>query len=289
MRTLQEKKEKLTARLKELGRVAVAYSSGVDSTFLLAAAHETLGENVTAVIGKTASFPEREYRDAVAFCEKLGVRYSVVEPDQMAVEGFRENPPERCYLCKRALFSAFLEAAQKVPLADGTNADDSKDYRPGMRALRELGIVSPLREAGLTKADIRELSREMGLPTWNKPSFACLATRIPCGEEITEEKLRMIEKAEECLFDLGFTQVRVRHHGDIARIEIDPAEMGRFLGRDTGKKAEISGSTAPPDGAAAVEGHCVREIVTRRLKEIGFRYVTVDLGGYQTGSTNRTI
>ena len=276
MDRLHDKKEKLTAYLKRLGRIAVAFSSGVDSTFLLKAAHETLGDNVIAVIGQTVSFPEREYRDAVAFCEELGVKYVVVRIDQMAVDEFRNNEPDRCYHCKKALFTELLKAAQAgfagedpagVCLADGTNADDDRDYRPGMRALRELDVVSPLKDAGLTKQDIRDLSRETGLSTWDKPSFACLATRIPCGEEITPEKLRQIEDAEECLFELGFTQVRVRHHGDVARIEVEPAEMYRLV-----PKTELHESTA--------------ELVVRRLREIGFRYVALDLCGYQTGSMN---
>ncbi len=264
MRTLQEKKEKLTARLKELGRVAVAYSSGVDSTFLLAAAHETLGENVTAVIGKTASFPEREYRDAVAFCEKLGVRYSVVEPDQMAVEGFRENPPERCYLCKKAILGMVREAAGKHGLAcvvEGSNLDDLNDYRPGARAVRELGVRSPLREAELTKAEIRALSRRLALPTAEKPAMACLASRVPTGEALTAEKLRRVEAAENYLASLGLTQRRVRVHGDLARIETLPEEA-----------AVITEQAAEVDAA---------------LRRIGFRYVALDLGGYRMGNMNR--
>ncbi len=262
---LHEKQNSLIDYLQSLGKVAIAFSGGVDSTFLLRTAYDALGDDVLAVIGKTVSVPNREYLEAVSFCRSLGVKHSVIGVDQMSIEGFTDNPPERCYLCKKALFTAFLkEAASRgfKVLAEGSNMDDLKDYRPGQKALSELGVKSPLREAGLTKAEIRALSRELDLPTWNKPALACLATRIPCGEEITEEKLHMIEEAEACLFDLGFTQVRVRHHGEIARIEVEQNEMPKLL----------------EPGIALT--------VTTRLREIGFRHVTVDLGGYQTGSTN---
>lgn len=265
MDQLHEKQSSLIAYLKSLGKTAIAFSGGVDSTFLLKTAYDAMGDDVLAIIGKTVSVPNREYLEAVSFCRSLGVQHTVIGVDQMSIEGFADNPPERCYLCKKALFTAFLKGAASRGfgcVAEGSNMDDLGDYRPGLKALSELGIRSPLREAGLTKADIRALSRELDLPTWNKPSFACLATRIPCGEEITEEKLHMVEEAEECLFDLGFTQVRVRHHGEIARIEVVKEEMTKLLESD------------------------VAMIVTGRLREIGFRYITVDLDGYRTGSTN---
>ena len=265
MDQLHEKQRRLTEKLRNLGKVAIAFSGGVDSTFLLKTAYDALGDDVLAVIGKTVSVPNREYLEAVSFCRSLGVKHSVIGIDQMSVKGFTDNPPERCYLCKKALFTAFLKEAASRGfdcVAEGSNMDDLSDYRPGLKALQELGIISPLREAGLAKAEIRALSRELDLLTWNKPALACLATRIPCGEEITEEKLRMIEQAEECLFDLGFTQVRVRHHGEIARIEVEQSEMPKLLEHD------------------------IAMTVTTRLREIGFRYITVDLGGYQTGSTN---
>ena len=265
MDQLHEKQSSLIAYLRGLGKTAIAFSGGVDSTFLLKTAYDALGDDVLAIIGKTVSVPNREYLEAVSFCRSLGVQHTVIGIDQMSIEGFADNPPERCYLCKKALFAAFLKEAASRGfsfVAEGSNMDDLGDYRPGLKALSELGIRSPLREADLTKADVRALSRELDLPTWNKPSFACLATRIPCGEEITEEKLYMVEEAEECLFDLGFTQVRVRHHGEIARIEVVKEEMTKLL---------------EPD---------VAMIVTGRLREIGFRYITVDLDGYRTGSTN---
>lgn len=265
MDQLHEKQSSLIAYLRGLGKTAIAFSGGVDSTFLLKTAYDALGDDVLAIIGKTVSVPNREYLEAVSFCRSLGVQHTVIGIDQMSIEGFADNPPERCYLCKKALFAAFLKEAASRGfsfVAEGSNMDDLGDYRPGLKALSELGIRSPLREADLTKVDVRALSRELDLPTWNKPSFACLATRIPCGEEITEEKLHMVEEAEECLFDLGFTQVRVRHHGEIARIEVVKEEMTKLL---------------EPD---------VAMIVTGRLREIGFRYITVDLDGYRTGSTN---
>ena len=266
MDQLHEKQSSLIAYLRGLGKTAIAFSGGVDSTFLLKTAYDALGDDVLAIIGKTVSVPNREYLEAVSFCRSLGVQHTVIGIDQMSIEGFADNPPERCYLCKKALFAAFLKEAASRGfsfVAEGSNMDDLGDYRPGLKALSELGIRSPLREADLTKADVRALSRELDLPTWNKPSFACLATRIPCGEEITEEKLHMVEEAEESLFDLGFTQVRVRHHGEIARIEVVKEEMTKLL---------------EPD---------VAMIVTGRLREIGFRYITVDLDGYREGSTNQ--
>ena len=268
MDELHQKRAALAADLRQLGRAAVAFSAGVDSTFLLAVARETLGDNVIAVTGRSVSFPEREQTEAADFCKSLGVEQVIDTVDQMSIPGFRGNPPDRCYLCKKTLFSAFLEAAGKRGfeyLAEGSNVDDLRDYRPGMRAIRELGIRSPLKDAGLTKDEIRILSREMGLPTWDKPAFACLATRIPYGDEITPEKLRMIEKGEGLLFDLGFRQVRVRIHGTIARIEVDRNRFDKFLENGTA------------------------ETVDRFFRELGFQYVTLDLGGYQMGSMNKTL
>lgn len=263
---LNEKKEKLERLLRRYGRVAVAYSAGVDSTFLLKTAFDLLGDNVIALTGRTVSSAKREVREAADFCEKLGVRHVFVDVDQMAVPGFADNPPDRCYHCKKALFTSFLETAKQAGfdcLTEGTNADDTHDYRPGIRALRELDVRSPLLEVGLTKQDIRELSYAAGLATWDKPSFACLATRIPCGEAITPEKLAVIDDAEQFLTDKGFRQFRVRMHGKLARIEVDPADFVRIT-----------------------EPKCAREI-RQKLLELGFSFVTLDLGGYMMGSTNR--
>ena len=268
MNHLTQKRADLISYLRQLGRIAVAFSAGVDSTFLLSIAREALGDNVIAITGRSVSFPEREQTEAADFCRSLGIEQVVVTVDQMSIEGFRNNPPDRCYLCKKELFSAFRAAAREKGfeyVAEGSNIDDLGDYRPGLRAIKELGIISPLKEAGLTKNEIRQLSQEMGLPTWSKPSFACLATRIPYGDDITKEKLLMIERGERQLFDLGFRQVRVRVHGRIARIEIDKSEFSKIL------EPEVS------------------EAIDQYFMALGFQYVTLDLGGYQMGSMNKSL
>ena len=265
---IQAKYDSLKRYLRELGSVAVAFSSGVDSTFLLKTAHDILGNNVIAVSARSCTFPKRELDEAVQFARSEGIEHVIIDCDELTVAGFAQNPVNRCYLCKRELFSHIRRIADERGIsyvAEGSNADDADDYRPGMQAIAELGIMSPLREAGLTKQEIRQLSNERGLPTWNKPSFACLASRFPYGEEITKERLAMIDAAEQYLFDAGFRQVRVRLHGNLARIETDEAGFHRLM--DKNVRQEI---------------HC-------RFKEIGFVYVSVDLLGYRTGSMNETL
>ena len=265
---MKAKLESLRERLRGIGSAVVAFSSGVDSTFLLRVAHEELGDRVVAATIRSHAFPKRELDEAATFCRAEGVRHAVVDSEELDIPGFAENPPDRCYHCKRELFGKLLAFARENGLAavlEGSNIDDDGDYRPGRRAIRELGIVSPLHEAGLTKAEIRALSREMGLPTSDKPSFACLASRFPYGERITATALERVEKAEQWLLDagLGLTQLRVRSHGGLARIEVPPDAIPRLAAR----AAEI---------AAA-------------FKELGFAYVTLDLRGYRTGSMNEVL
>ena len=268
MDILHEKKQLLENYLRELGSAAIAFSSGVDSTFLLEIAHSVLGDKAIAITACSRSFPARELEEAKAFCKAQGIKQIIVDFDELSVEGFSQNPENRCYLCKKALFTKFRDLALErgIPyIAEGSNTDDNGDYRPGLIAVAELGVKSPLREAELSKAEIRELSKEMGLPTWDKRSFACLATRFVYGETITEEKLEMVDKAEQKLLDMGFHQVRVRIHGNIARIEIERTEFEKMIQPDI--SAEIS----------------------EYFSTLGFVYIALDLGGYQMGSMNKTL
>ena len=265
---MKEKLKRLRERVRGIGSAVVAFSSGVDSTFLLHVAHEELGERVVAATIRSHTFPKRELDEAAAFCRAEGVRHVVIESEELDIPGFAENPPDRCYHCKRELFSKLLAFARENGLAavlEGSNLDDDGDYRPGRRAIQELGIVSPLHEVGLTKDEIRALSREMGLPTSDKPSFACLASRFPYGERITAAALKRVERAEQWLLDAGFglTQLRVRSHGDLARIEVPPGDIPRLATR----ASEI----------------------TAAFKELGFAYVALDLRGYRTGSMNEVL
>lgn len=265
---MEEKLELLKENMKRMGRLAVAFSGGVDSTFLLKVAHDVLGASVLAVTARSVTFPDREFREAADFVRELGIKHHVLVFDELEVPGFSDNPPDRCYLCKKELFSkikAFAREQGIDHIADGSNLDDLDDYRPGMKALKELGVISPLKEAGLRKEEIRILSKEMGLPTWNKPGFACLSSRFPYGEKITEEKLDMVNQGEEFLISLGFDLVRVRCHGKIARIEVAVEARSKFF--DT----------------------ALMDRIYLRFKEIGFTYVCLDLKGYRTGSMNETI
>ena len=266
-----ERLEALKELIASYGSVAVAYSGGVDSTFLAVVAHDVLGNNMLAVTSAGRVVPQRDIDRTRSFCAERGIAHEVVVFDELEVPGFKENPKDRCYHCKKALFTQMLEAARRrgiARLVDGSNKDDEGDYRPGLRALGELQIGSPLREVGMTKAQIRELSHAMGLPTWDMPSAACLASRFAYGEVITELKLRRVEQAEDLLHSMGFVQLRVRCHGangELARIEVDADEIARL---------------AEP---------VLREEVVAKLTELGFKYVSLDLTGFRSGAMNEVL
>ncbi|MEN1759545.1 ATP-dependent sacrificial sulfur transferase LarE [Anoxynatronum sibiricum] len=266
--TQQEKLIHLKKLIQDMERVVIAFSGGVDSTFLLKIAWDILGEGVTAVTATSSTYPERELKEAVQFARQLGCTHEIISSEELEIEGFAQNPTNRCYYCKHELFSKLGRVAERTGAAyvlDGSNLDDLKDFRPGMHAAKELGVVSPLKEAALTKEDIRQLSKQLGLPTWNKPAFACLSSRFPYGEVITVEKLKMVEEAEQFLLDLGFCQLRVRIHESMARIEVAPEERARFFDM------------------------VLMNQVDDKLKKIGFSYVTLDLKGYRTGSMNEVL
>ena len=268
MNDLENKRKKLEQILEEMGNVAVAFSGGVDSALLLAVAARMYHVKLMAVTATSVSYAEHERDDAQRFAQRIGVKHRYLEFDQMSIPEFVANGPERCYYCKKAIFStiqAFAAEEGFTNVVDGSNADDMKVYRPGTKALSELGIRSPLKEAGLSKAEIRKLSREMGLFTASKPSYSCLASRIQYGEPITPEKLERVEQAEDFLAKLGFTHIRVRSYGTLARIEVEPSQITLLAQVNTRNK------------------------IIARLTELGYNYVTLDLAGFRSGSMDISL
>lgn len=265
---LQAKYSELKNIIRQMEGLLVAFSGGVDSTLLLYTAHVILGNKVLAVTAVSDIHHAWEIEEAVDFARSLNIRHRIVQGTEMNHPEFVSNPPDRCYICKKELFGTFnalAEAEGFAVVADGANVDDDSDYRPGSRATRELGIRSPLKEAGLSKAEIRVISEALALPTWDKPALACLASRVPYGTEITRECLKQVGAAETFLRSLGFSQVRVRHHGAVARIEVPPEEISGIC--------ETS----------------MRQRISRELKRLGYSYVSLDLEGYRTGSLNEIL
>jgi len=263
---VKSKLKKLKNNLKEMRSVLIAFSGGVDSTFLLKVAYDVLGENAVAVTAASSTYPQRELEQAKEFTKTMGIKHVIINSEENEIDDFSKNPINRCYYCKKELFSKIKQIASEKHInyiLDGSNIDDDADYRPGMKALKELCIVSPLIDVCLNKKEIRELSREMGLNTWDKPAFACLASRFPYGVEITRSKLEQVEKAESFLYNLGIKQFRVRYHNELARIEVLKDEFQTIFEHSN-------------------------EIV-KRFKELGFKYVTLDIEGYRKGSMNEVL
>jgi len=268
MNSLEAKLERLRESFRVLRSVMVAFSGGVDSSFVLRVAHDTLDARVLALTTTSPTMPDDDRRNAMAIAQALGVRHVMVESNELEIAGYARNPLNRCYLCKHNLFSVCEEKARELgieTIVDGLNLDDLHDYRPGIRAAAEMHVRHPLVEAELTKAEIRELSRSLGLPTWDRPASPCLSSRFPYGTQITLEGLRQVERGEQMLRSFGFRVARVRYHGEVARIEVEAGEIGRMLDAT------------------------IREAVDQEFKKIGFRFVALDLRGFRSGSLNEAI
>ena len=267
--TLEQKTKKIKSLILEMDSALVAFSGGVDSTLVLALAHEVLGEKALAVTAQSASMPDREMKACHQLAKEIGVKHLVVKTEEMSNPNYRANPANRCYHCKTELYSSLKKVSQQeniLNILNGTNTDDLGDYRPGLDSAREQGVRSPLVEAEFNKQEVRELSRKMEISVWDKPAMACLSSRIPYGQPVTEEKLAMIEQAEDVLLSLGFEQIRVRHHGDLARIELGKNEMPHYLNNEK-----------------------IQKIVQEKFKALGFLTVVLDPEGYRMGSLNSAL
>jgi uncharacterized protein len=268
MSSLDSKLEQVRASFRPMRSVMVAFSGGVDSTFVLRVAHDTIGDRLIALTTTSPTMPDDDRRNAIAMAQAIGVRHLVIESNELEIEGYARNPLNRCYLCKHNLFEVCAAKARELGIeiiVDGLNLDDLHDYRPGIKAAAERRVQHPLVEAELTKAEIRELSRSLGLPTWDRPASPCLSSRFPYGTTITLEGLHQVEGGEQILHALGFRVARVRYHGEVARIEVEAGELGRML------------------------DPTIREAINGEFKKLGFRFVTLDLKGFRSGSLNEGI
>jgi len=266
--SLNEKKNRLILALKNYDSLLVAFSGGVDSSFLLAVSHGVLKDNSVAATAVSAVHPLREKESATAYAKTLGIKHVMLQTEEMNLSDFTANRKDRCYICKKNLFKVLLNIASKMGLkyvVHGANRDDLKDFRPGFKAAKEMGIVAPLIDAGLAKKDIRSLSKEMNLKTWDKPPMACLATRIPYGTAITRKALGVVEQAENVILTLGFRNCRVRHHGEIARIEVDPLDFEKIFNEN------------------------IKAVIIKKFRNLGFSHISVDMEGYRQGSMNRDL
>ncbi len=264
----EEKLGKLRDNIKALKSVVVAFSGGVDSSLVAKVCYDVLRDKALAITARSETYPEHEHTEAVKIAKEIGISHLTINTSELGIKGFAENPPNRCYFCKSELFGKLKEIAKEKGyenVADGANLDDAGEYRPGLDAAKELEVRSPLKESGLRKSDIREISKHLKLSNWDKPSYACMSSRFPYGNSITEEKLAIVAAAENYLRGIGLKQFRVRHHDTIARIEVLPDDISMLL--QNGKRTEI----------------------VKKLKEVGYKYVTIDLEGYRSGSMNEVL